>query len=78
MAITFREYMKIKEYLKKHNMTTEAFSIKADTSYTTCVKWIYQSRIPSKNYMKKIYQITGGKVSANDFYDLGKNETLKK
>ena len=40
------------------------------------MKW--QKKKESKNYMKKIYQITGGKVSANDFYDLGKNETLKK
>ncbi len=62
--------MKLKEYIRDNCLTIESMSEACDINYTTFVKWAYEKRIPSKNYMRKIYKVTKGKVSPNDFYDL--------
>ena len=45
--------MKLREYIKNNNFTIESFSDLCNVSYTTFIKWVYDKRIPSKNYMKK-------------------------
>ena len=66
--------MKLKEYIETNHLTIESMSEICGISYTTFVKWAYEKRIPSKNYMQQIYKVTKGNVSANDFYDLKDND----
>ena len=66
--------MKLRKYIKSNNLTLESFSFKSGCSYTTLLKWVYGSRIPSKNYMQIIYKKTNGEVAPNDFYDLNEEE----
>jgi|TARA_B100000989_G_scaffold282309_1_gene247253 transcriptional regulator with XRE-family HTH domain len=64
-------------------MTLEEFKNKKKLSYrqlaknlgisgkspeSTVQRWCKGKRIPEKNFMEKIKQITKGKVTANDFY----------
>ena len=62
--------MKLREYIKNNNFTIESFSDLCNVSYTTFIKWVYDKRIPSKNYMKIIYKKTNGEVTPNDFYNI--------
>ncbi|MEC7886134.1 MAG: glycoside hydrolase family protein [Pseudomonadota bacterium] len=61
--------MRLKDYLHNFDITVEDFADKADIPYTTMNKYVHGQRVPSKNYMKKINEITKGAVSANDFYN---------
>ena len=66
--------MKLKEYLKTQQHTQMSFieQIEMATGVRipqgTFAKWITGSRIPRKNEMRMLYQITEGTVQPNDFY----------
>jgi predicted transcriptional regulator len=62
--------MKLKQFLKNKKITIEKFSVVADIPYTTICKYVHGKRKPSEAYMNKIYRITNGNVSPNDFYNL--------
>lgn len=62
--------MKLKQFLKNKKITIEKFSVVADIPYTTICKYVYGKRKPSDSYMIRIYRVTKGKVSPNDFYNL--------
>ena len=68
--------MKLQKYLKKHNFTQQSFidliemakDIKIPQS--TLAKWILDIRIPRKEEMLILYEITEGEVQPNDFYGI--------
>jgi transcriptional regulator with XRE-family HTH domain len=68
--------MKLQKYLKKHNFTQQSFidliemakDIKIPQS--TLAKWILDIRIPRKEEMLILYEITDGEVQPNDFYGI--------
>jgi len=68
--------MKLQKYLKKHNFTQQSFidliemakDVKIPQS--TLAKWILDIRIPRKEEMFILYEITEGEVQPNDFYGI--------
>lgn len=67
--------MKITEWLKKNNLTHQEFIEKSEQegchiSKGALQKWCAGQRIPRKDEMEKIYNLTNKKVKPNDFYDL--------
>jgi hypothetical protein len=68
--------MKLQKYLKKHNFTQQSFidliemakDVKIPQS--TLAKWILSIRIPRKEEMLILYEITEGEVQPNDFYGI--------
>ena len=68
--------MKLKNYLHKENLTQHEFiKIIEDNSgkkipQGTLAKWITGMRIPRKDEVKLIYEVTNKLVEPNDFYDI--------
>ena len=66
--------MILKEYLKYNKHTQVSFIDEIEMAkgikvpQGTLAKWILGSRIPRKEEMLIIYEITEGKVQPNDFY----------
>ena len=68
--------MKLKNYLHKENLTQHEF-IKIIENNSgkkipqgTLAKWITGMRIPRKDEVKLIYEVTDKLVEPNDFYDI--------
>ena len=59
--------MTLLEWLKQENLTAKDFAENNSIPYGSVLKWVYSDRFPRINYLDKIYNITKGKVTANDF-----------
>ena len=70
--------MKLRDYLKEQQMNQRKFSKLVDISPSTLCYYIKGVRFPSAQTVKRIFEATGGKVSANDFFhsqsNLSENE----
>ena len=68
--------MKLRAYLKEKNHTQMSFieEIEMATGQIipqgTLAKWIFEVRIPRKEEMHLLFNITEGKVQPNDFYGI--------
>lgn len=62
--------MTIKEYLKASRLTEAVFAERIGVGQST-VNRLRNGQIPGKALMARIYEETGGAVTANDFYGLG-------
>ena len=63
--------MRLKDYLTANEITESEFARMIGTKSVSMVsKWANKGAIPSPDYMIIIYQVTHGRVSPNDFYDL--------
>lgn len=68
--------MKLKQYLQKNKHTQLSFIDEIEMArgikipQGTLAKWVLGARIPRKQEMKMIFEMTGGKVQPNDFYDI--------
>ncbi len=71
--------MELKKYLQHHDFTQHSFleMIKEERGLSipqsTFAKWITGQRIPRKNEMIILYEITNKNVQPNDFYLTGLN-----
>ena len=68
--------MDIKTYLSKAKKTVEQFAAEASISGQAVYKYQTGKRIPRKSIIQKITLITGGAVTANDFYNLPPSSEL--
>ena len=68
------QYMQLKEYLEKNNLTQSGFINRVKESrgveipQGTLSKWITGVRIPRKDEVILIYEVTNSRVQPNDFY----------
>ena len=62
--------MRFEDFLKEEQLSIARFSKKIGISEATVTKWRYCNVIPSKEGMLKVYEVTEGKVSPNDFYGI--------
>lgn len=60
--------MKIKLYREKMNLSQVEAATQLSVSKDVYNSWEYEIRIPRPKQMKKIYEWSGGQVTANDFY----------
>ena len=64
--------MKLKQYLEKNDISDQAFAILIGCTKGAVNRYKGGAnyRIPRPSIMRRIYKVTGKKVSPNDFYDL--------
>ena len=60
--------MKLETYLSKTQKTPAAFAIELGKSSASGVmKWLRMERTPRPHEMRRIFDVTNGKVTPNDF-----------
>lgn len=63
--------MKLPSYLKSKKLTQAAFARLIGESPQNIQRYVSGKRIPSdEEIMRRIFEATGGAVTANDFYNL--------
>lgn len=62
--------MKLRTYLGIKGLSQRAFAKRLDVKPITVWRWCHGHRLPDRASMQRIFEATGGQVSANDFYDL--------
>jgi DNA-binding transcriptional regulator YdaS (Cro superfamily) len=64
--------MTLAEYISDLKISPEEFANRLDgVSPGGLRKWISGERVPRKEHMEKIFEVTEGKVTPNDFYGVG-------
>ena len=59
--------MQLKDYLKKKKLSQGEFARIMGVPQPTVFYWVH-GRIPNTDLLPKLFLITGGEVTANDFY----------
>jgi len=59
--------MTLRAYLKLKRLTPDEFAASVCVSRGAVLKWMSGERFPRKDALTKIYDVTKGKVRANDF-----------
>lgn len=59
--------MRLENYLEKMKLTQEQFAQTIGVKQNAVSQWISGDRSPRPNSMRRIYEVTKGKVTANDF-----------
>lgn len=63
--------MQLIDYLKKHDLTQAEFARRVKESAQNINRYVKRKRIPSDaEVMQRINVVTGGEVTANDFYNI--------
>lgn len=60
--------MTLAQYLADHGISPAAFAETVNVDRATIYRLKGSEQIPSRELMDRIFQATGGKVQANDFY----------
>lgn len=64
--------MTLADYISDLKISPEKFAETCEGFSASAVrKWTSGERIPRKDQMEKIFEITDGKVTPNDFYSIG-------
>lgn len=72
-----RGIMLLKEYLLKKKLSCSQFARLIGVTVQAVNRYINNHRIPDKYVMPRIYNVTNGEVTANDFHDLPKPRKRK-
>jgi len=62
--------MKLADWLTENELSQTAFAQKIGSSQSQVARFAAGTRMPRKQTMRKIKLVTGGAVTANDFYEL--------
>ena len=60
--------MTLKDYMKEHNLKPDEFASLAGFSVGGVLKWMSGERFPRPGALKKIFEVTDGTVTPNDFW----------
>lgn len=60
--------MRLGEWLERNSMTRERFGDLVGVHHSAVTKWVH-GRMPRREHLITIGQVTGGQVSADDFVD---------
>lgn len=66
--------MDLLEYAKKEGLTLSAIAESLETSVVNISRYCAGKVIPRPEMMRKIHDLTGGEVTASDFYGLRHEE----
>lgn len=64
----------LREYINQNNLSQVEFGELIGVSQPAVDRYIDGDRIPRPKIMEKISKVTGGEVTANDFYGLSKSK----
>lgn len=63
--------MKLSEYMRERDLSPDALAaMLGDVSASGVRKWANEERVPRKDQVERIADITGGLVMPNDFYSI--------
>lgn len=68
--IRFEGVMKLEQWLKLNGITIVEFAARLGVSRTQVHKYIYEGAIPKYKTMRLIFELTGGAVTPNIFYNI--------
>lgn len=60
--------MKLTDYMKSRSITDSDMASMVPCSEGAVRKWRYGERVPRGDQIRRIAELTGGEVTANDFY----------
>lgn len=64
--------MKLAEYMRSSAISDEAFAaLVGDCTPHAVKKWFYEERVPRPEQMRRIFEVTNGAVTPNDFIGVG-------
>lgn len=61
--------MKLKTYIESHGLSPARFAAMIGVSQPAVHRYVHNGRIPQRAVMLRISEVTGGKVTPNDFYE---------
>jgi transcriptional regulator with XRE-family HTH domain len=59
--------MKLEEYLKRKNITCNAFAVRAGLDTSTVWRWLNQGSVPSAEHIELVCRLTRGRVTLSDW-----------
>lgn len=62
--------MHLSIYLKQNSLSQATFGEQIGVSQAAVERYANKKRVPEPDVMGKIFEVTNGLVTANDFYDL--------
>lgn len=62
--------MKLETYIREKDITVESVAAQCGCSVQNVYYWMNGRHSPSKEHMQRIFELTGGAVTANDFYGI--------
>lgn len=65
--------MKLKEFLKREQVSIEDFAQKMGLSYAAVRQYVNAGRVPTPKVMRRIINVTDGAVQPNDFFAANDN-----
>ena len=63
--------MKLSAYLSSNELSDAEFAAAIGVERQAVHRYRSGLRVPTKAVLTKIFEVTGGQVSANDFFDFG-------
>lgn len=70
--------MKLSTWMNLNDLKPNAVAKLFKVPHANVYKYLYEKAIPRRSIMKRIYEITLGLVTANDFYELNPEELEQK
>jgi hypothetical protein len=64
--------MTLAEHLKRVGKSPEAFAPEINTTGQSVRRWLAGQSVPRREMMHRIFAVTGGAVTADDFFGLSK------
>jgi hypothetical protein len=64
--------MTLAEHLKRVGKSPEAFAPEINTTGQSVRRWLAGQSVPRRDTMRLIFEVTGGNVTADDFFGLSK------
>ena len=62
--------MKLQDYIKQNGLRKDWFARKVGVTPQTLHNWLTGQAEPSTTNKRKVYSVTGGNVTPNDFVDM--------
>lgn len=59
--------MRLIDYRKKHGLTQQQLGDRLNVDQATVARYEAGKRMPQRDELDRIYKLTGGEVTANDF-----------
>jgi transcriptional regulator with XRE-family HTH domain len=60
----------LKEYLETHKLTLTEFAARIEAPISSVHRYVTGEYMPKRDVMLRIFDATGGEVTANDFYGI--------
>jgi transcriptional regulator with XRE-family HTH domain len=67
--------MTLQQFLSQNGLSQHTFAKMAGITQVTVSRYVNGLRLPRRAHMKRIYEVTGGSVTPNDFFAVREDST---